>query len=103
MLREEVGTEPVLVWGVGQLTMRLLGETCLGRANIAVFIDSNPVHQGGTLAGKPVISPDSLANGTMGNASIIIGSLVNGESIEASIRERGLAQRVIRLDAKGNQ
>ncbi len=103
MLREQVGAEPVLVWGVGQLTMRLLGETCLGRAHITAFIDSNPVHQGGTLAGKPVISPDSLANGTMGNASIIIGSLVNGESIEASIRERGLAQRVIRLDAKGNQ
>jgi hypothetical protein len=103
MLREQIGAEPVLVWGVGQLTMRLLGETCLGRAHIAAFIDSNPVHQGRTLADKPVISPDSLANGTMGNASIVIGSLVNGESIEASIRERGLAQRVLRLDGKGNQ
>lgn len=99
LLQGEVGGERVLVWGVGQLTMRLLGATWLGRANIAAFIDSNPIHHGRTLAGKPVISPESLANGAMSDASIIIGSLVNGESIEASIRERGLAQRVIRLDA----
>jgi SAM-dependent methyltransferase len=101
LLREHIGSNPILVWGVGQLTMRLLGETSLGRADIAAFIDSNPIHHGRTLAGKPIISPDAIATSATTAASIIIGSLVNVESIEASIRQRGLGQRIIRLDAAG--
>jgi hypothetical protein len=82
--------------------MRLLGETSLGRAAITAFIDSNPIHHGRTLAGRPIISPDALASSDMTASPIIIGSLVNVESIEASIRERGLGQRIIRLDAAGS-
>jgi SAM-dependent methyltransferase len=102
VLRKHIGSQPVLVWGVGQLTMRLLGETSLGRAAITAFIDSNPIHHGRTLAGRPVLSPESLAISALTETSIIIGSLVNVESIEASIRERGLGQRIIRLDAVGS-
>jgi ubiquinone/menaquinone biosynthesis C-methylase UbiE len=102
VLRDQSGSLPVFVWGVGQLTMRLLGETSLGRAAITAFIDSNPIHHGRTLAGRPIISPDALASSDMTASPIIIGSLVNVESIEASIRERGLGQRIIRLDAAGS-
>jgi SAM-dependent methyltransferase len=102
MLREHIGSQPMLVWGVGQLTMRLLGETSLGRAAITAFIDSNPIHHGRTLAGRPIISPDALASSDMTASPIIVGSLVNVESIEASIRARGLGQRIIRLDAAGS-
>lgn len=99
VLRERIGSQPVLVWGVGQLTMRLLGETSLGRAAIAAFVDSNPIHHGRRLAGRSIIAPEALAASDMTATPIIIGSLVNVESIEASIRERGLGQRIIRLDS----
>ena len=49
--------QPLLVWGVGQLAMKLLAETSLGKANIAGFVDSNPIHQGKKLHGHPILIP----------------------------------------------
>jgi hypothetical protein len=51
---------PILVWGVGTHTQRLLATSQLPRAKIQVFIDSNPRYQGKTLLGRPVISPKDL-------------------------------------------
>ena len=53
--------EPIIVWGTGQLTLKLLAETCLGHANIAAFVDGNPINQGKILRGQSVIAPASLS------------------------------------------
>jgi SAM-dependent methyltransferase len=51
---------PILVWGVGQLAMKLLAETALGRADIAAFVDSNPVHHGKAIRGIRILAPEAV-------------------------------------------
>jgi hypothetical protein len=53
---------PILVWGVGSHTQRLLATSRLSHANIQVFIDSNPRYQGKTLLGKPIVAPGEARN-----------------------------------------
>lgn len=98
ILESSAADGPVVVWGAGQFTMRLLGQTSLGRAQIVAIVDSNPVHHGRMLAGCPVIAPAELPRHAASDVSIVIGSLVNLESIEAAIREFGFGNPVIRLD-----
>jgi hypothetical protein len=86
LLEALVAAGPIAVWGVGQFTMRLLG-------------DSNPIHQGHTLASRPIVAPRDLGRLISADTPIVIGSLVNLESIEASIRNLRLPNRVIRLSA----
>jgi hypothetical protein len=97
MLESHVLSGPIAVWGVGQFTMRLLGETALGRATITAFIDSSPIHHGRTLAGSPIVAPAEVYRHIATDTPIVIGSLVNLESIEAAMRDLGLANPVIRL------
>ena len=52
--------EPILIWGVGTLTLRLLETGALAGVPIAAFIDSNPKYQGRTLHGAPVIGPGAV-------------------------------------------
>jgi SAM-dependent methyltransferase len=99
LLEALVAAGPIAVWGVGQFTMRLLGETALGRATLSAFVDSNPIHQGRTLASRPIVAPRDLGRFISADTPIVIGSLVNLESIEASIHDLRLANRVIRLSA----
>ena len=53
--------QPILVWGTGTHTLRLLAGGGLDDANIVAFVDSNPRYHGRTLAGRPVIAPAELA------------------------------------------
>lgn len=53
--------EPVLVWGAGTVTRRLLASTMLAQVNIIAFVDANPALQEGLLAGRPVLNPAGLA------------------------------------------
>src|SRR5712691_7865737 len=81
------GSPAVVVWGTGQLTMKLLCETVLGSHSIAAFVDSNPINQGALIRGVPVLSPLELQrSGLM--EPIVIGSLLHGQDIIAGIRER---------------
>ncbi len=87
--------EPILVWGAGSLTRRLLATTRLGEASIAAFVDGNTHLAGGTLAGKPILSPGEL--GGRGE-TILISSLAFREEILGEIRgKRGLRNPVISL------
>jgi SAM-dependent methyltransferase len=52
--------EPIIVWGVGSLTLRLLATTDLPRVNIRAYVDSNPKYQGNNLNGVPILSPREL-------------------------------------------
>ena len=92
--------EPILVWGAGTLTRRLLATTNLGRANIAAFIDSNVGLQGHSLAGRAVLSPAQIAG--RGEA-ILIGSTAFAREIVHMIRSQlRLPNRVILLGAGGS-
>lgn len=53
------GPQPLVVWGVGTHTQRLLANTRLGEARIVAFVDSNPHYQGKTLNGIPIVSPEA--------------------------------------------
>ncbi|MFZ5494478.1 MAG: methyltransferase domain-containing protein [Verrucomicrobiota bacterium] len=87
--------EPVLIWGAGTLTRRLLATTALGRANIVAFVDSNPAFGGQTLAGRSILPPTGL---TGRSEKILIGSRVFAVEIVRAIREQfRLPNQVITL------
>jgi SAM-dependent methyltransferase len=88
-------SESLLVWGTGQLCMKLLVETSLATANIISFVDGNPVNWGQSLNGVPIKSPKEIKDS---HHPILIASLLNQEQIENDIRIKwGLTNSVIHL------
>jgi hypothetical protein len=86
----------VIIWGTGQLTMKLLCDTALKDAKVAAFVDGNPVNVGKTLRGVPIIRPDQLKNQT---APIILATLLHTQGIRNKIASLGLANPVVTLHA----
>jgi SAM-dependent methyltransferase len=85
---------PVIVWGTGQLALKLLVETSLGKANIAAFIDNNPINQGNTLHGIKILSPQAL---TTLDGPILITTILHQQAIAAQIRQMGLLNEIVFL------
>lgn len=75
---------PILVWGTGAHTQRLLAMSALAKVNIAAFVDSNPKYQGRQLHGRPVLSPENLVGR---NEPILISSYAAQKEIVSQIRE----------------
>jgi SAM-dependent methyltransferase len=75
----------VIVWGTGQLAMKLLSETCLGQARIAAFVDGNPVNQGKLLLGRPIMAPSQIRHLSQ---PIVVTSILHGAEIARVIREQ---------------
>jgi 2-polyprenyl-3-methyl-5-hydroxy-6-metoxy-1,4-benzoquinol methylase len=84
----------IIVWGAGQLSMKLLAETSLARADILAFVDNNPINHGQVLHGKPIVSPSELAKW---DAPILIATLLHHRSIAKQIREMGLKNEIVFL------
>jgi SAM-dependent methyltransferase len=84
----------VIVWGTGQLAMKLLVETSLGKANIAAFVDNNSINQGKTLRGVKILSPRALAGL---NGPILITTILHQQAIAEQIRQMGLPNEIIFL------
>ncbi len=76
--------KPVLVWGAGSHTLRLLATSRLARANLVGIVDSNPRYQGKSVNGVPILKPDAVRES---DASILISSRVFQQSIERQIKE----------------
>lgn len=93
------GSDSVIVYGTGQLTLKLLKDTCLRDANIEFFVDGNPLNQGKMLLGKPVCSPKMILES---NAPVIIASLVNSLSIQRDITQLGVSNPVHVLKDKSH-
>jgi 2-polyprenyl-3-methyl-5-hydroxy-6-metoxy-1,4-benzoquinol methylase len=74
----------LLVWGTGQLANKLLAETCLGEADIAAFVDSNPSNQGKMLHGIQIISPEGAREFS---EPILITSTIHQDAIAEIISE----------------
>ena len=92
----ETSTE-VIVWGTGQLTMKLLCDTALKDAKVVAFVDGNPVNVGKTLRGVPIIRPDQLENR---RAPIILATLLHTQTIRNRITSLGLTNPVVTLSAR---
>ena len=87
----------VIVWGTGQLIMKLLCDTALKDARVVAFVDGNPVNVGKTLRGVPTIRPDQLENQ---RAPIILATLLHTEGIRNTIASLGLKNPVVTLHAR---
>jgi hypothetical protein len=87
--------QPILVWGTGTQTQRLLATTELGKASIRAFIDSNANYQGKQLNGVPILAPEDLSNYS---EPIVISSRVYQEEIASQIRDSlKLKNDIVRL------
>jgi len=75
--------EPVLVWGLGTFTRRLLVTTPLLRADIRAFVDSNPALWDRSVEGIPVLSPEEVRSRP---EAILVSSLVFADEIRHQIR-----------------
>jgi SAM-dependent methyltransferase len=97
-LRQVLADGPeVIIWGTGQLAMKLLSETCLAEARIAAFVDGNPVNQGKVLRGRPILAP-SQAKGLP--QPIIITSILHSRAIVQLIRQQlNLPNRIVLLES----
>jgi 2-polyprenyl-3-methyl-5-hydroxy-6-metoxy-1,4-benzoquinol methylase len=84
----------VILWGAGQLAMKLLSGTCLRNARIAAIVDSSSSRHGKLIRGVKVIAPAQLDSG---RAPIVITSMLHEEGIEKNIRKLGLKNPVVRL------
>ena len=87
----------VIVWGTGQLTMKLLCETALRDAKVLAFVDGNPVNVGKTLRGVPIVRPEQLENQT---TPIILATLLHTQGIRNKIASIGLTNPVVTLHAR---
>ena len=90
----------MIVWGTGQLTLKLLAETPLGEARIVAFVDSNPINQGRLLRGVPILAPDAIRSMAQ---PILVASTLHQDEIVAVIRERmKLTNPLILLSSRTN-
>jgi SAM-dependent methyltransferase len=87
--------QELIVWGTGQLALKLLAETSLGSARIAAFVDGNPINHGRLLCGRRILAPEQVAGLPY---PIVITSTLHEEEIVSTIRNRlRLPNQVITL------
>lgn len=84
----------IIVWGTGQLAMKLLVETSLAHADILAFVDNNPINQGKILLGKHILAPQEVAKL---NSPILLATLLHHNSIAKQIRDMGLKNEIVFL------
>jgi len=90
-----VDTEtPLIVWGAGTHTQRLMVTSRLPSAKITAFIDSNPRYQGKQINGISIVSPERLREM---KEAILISSRVWQRDIAKQIRTSGYDNELILL------
>lgn len=88
------GHKTVILWGAGQLAMKVLALPCLQQHALRAIVDNNPVLRGKTLRGSPVVAPADIAGFP---EPIVITTLLHAADIEAQIRQMGLRNAIIQL------
>ncbi len=73
---------PLLVWGAGTHTLRLMETSALSKANLLAFIDSNSSYQGKTLKGIPILAPSQCRDRS---SAVLISSHVAEQEIKSQI------------------
>jgi len=77
--------KPLVVWGAGTHTLRLLLTSELSKANILAILDSNSRYHGKSIHGFPIMSPKEFDNT---GAAILISSHTAENEIKRHILER---------------
>jgi SAM-dependent methyltransferase len=85
---------PIVVWGVGTHTTRLMATSRLAQANIQAFIESNSRYHGKTLDGRPILAPSALKER---REAVLISSRVFQQEIADQIRALGCPNDLITL------
>jgi SAM-dependent methyltransferase len=86
---------PIVVWGVGTHTSRLLATSRLPEAEIVAFIESNSRYHGKSLQGRPILPPAALKNLDEG---VLVSSRVFQNEIAQQIRsDLGCSNELILL------
>ncbi len=86
----------VIIWGAGQLAMKLLSLPFLAQTQVRALVDNNPILRGKKLAGAPIVGPKEIAGSS---EPIIIATLLHADEISAQIRRLGLRNPVLSLQA----
>ncbi|HEY9075042.1 MAG TPA: class I SAM-dependent methyltransferase [Anaerolineaceae bacterium] len=87
--------KPIIVWGTGAHTLRLLNSSDLRTAEIRAFVDTNPKYHGKKLNGVQIVSPEALKAWT---DPILISSRNYQEEIAKQIREElSINNPIVRL------
>jgi SAM-dependent methyltransferase len=99
-LKKALAKSPeVIVWGTGQLAMKLLVETSLAQAKIVAFVDGNPVNVGKKLKGIEIKAPGAIAGLSQ---PIVITTTLHQKAIAERIRnELRLRNEIVFLE--GNE
>lgn len=87
-----ISEEPVVVWGAGSYTLRLLEASVLGRCRIMAFIDNDSSKHGRELHGVAIHPPRKLYD--LNYPIVVCAALYSNEIIE-EIRLMGLTNRVV--------
>ncbi|WP_338744784.1 class I SAM-dependent methyltransferase [Pseudomonas putida] len=92
----EASGEPLLIWGAGSLTSRLLCDTRLGKVNICSIIDRNRNLQGKSLLGVAIAAPDSVTD--YQDCTVFIASTTYAAEIRNTLVEQyGWRGKIISL------
>ena len=94
LAKQLTDTPQVILWGAGQLAMKLLALPCFAKLTIRALVDNNPILKGKTFAGAPVVGHQDIA-GT--HEPIIIATLLHDDEISAQVRQLGLSNPVLSL------
>jgi 2-polyprenyl-3-methyl-5-hydroxy-6-metoxy-1,4-benzoquinol methylase len=91
--------KPTIVFGTGSFIMRMLGGNRIKNLdNLMFFVDSNPLLQGRTLAGKDILSPEFLTSHMMTKEyDIIVASPLYQDEIREQILKMGISEYYIKM------
>lgn len=90
------GSTEFILWGTGQLAMKLLCDTALKDARLLACVDGNSVNFGKRLRGVPILPAERIPSQTV---PIIITTLMHADEIRSRIRGLGLKNPIVSLSA----
>jgi SAM-dependent methyltransferase len=94
-LRSELRTcSEVILWGTGQLALKLMTEEPLRSARIRACVDANPVNRGKNLRCVSILSPSELKDV---QCPIVITSTLHETAIRRDIENLGFLNRLVSL------
>lgn len=83
--------EPIIIWGSGQFSLRLLANSDLIKCNIQGFIDSDSNKQGKKIMNYPIFKPDYLKDK---NVAVLISSALHSIDILKNVKKLNAAVSV---------
>jgi SAM-dependent methyltransferase len=86
---------PVVLWGAGSHSQRLLKQSALGRCRIVAVVDRDRVKQGQKFAGVEIQSPEAGLSGLAPDVIVVIASALHARSIAGELRALGISNEFL--------